>query len=227
MIRALFFDLDNTLFDRGETFRRYALDLLQRRGLSGALQSSVFQRMVEMDRKNQHLPFGEYVTAMTGHCPELQWDSAAFLSDYLPGLLLHVQLHSPTIDLLHELSKSHELALVTNGGALRQREKLKRSGLLACFEPRRIFISEEIGSEKPHPPIFNAALATTSVSPAEILFCGDDPVCDIAGAHRQGLKTCWVRGVNGRIEFPEGSPRPDVTIQRVDELPALLASGSV
>lgn len=62
------------------------------------------------------------------------------------------------IDLLTELKQSYEIGLVTNGVAAWQYDKLEAMGISQLFEPGSIFISEEVGYEKPAPEIFLKAL---------------------------------------------------------------------
>jgi putative hydrolase of the HAD superfamily len=58
-------------------------------------------------------------------------------------------------------------------------------------------ISEEVGVRKPDAKIFELALAGWSIPPASVLFVGDDPVSDIAGATAAGLRTLRVGHEDG------------------------------
>jgi HAD superfamily hydrolase (TIGR01509 family) len=67
--------------------------------------------------------------------------------------------------------------------------------------------SSEVGWRKPHPAIFERALAALHVDPAGTLFVGDTLGTDIAGAAALGMHTCqavWFRA----DDDPDG-PEPD------------------
>ena len=108
--------------------------------------------------------------------------------------------------------------LVTNGTALAQRKKLKLSGLDRLADG--IFISEEMGSNKPEKRFYElCAAAIESFDPARTLAIGDSLTSDIQGANNAGLPCCWYN--------PEHlPPRPDLRIDYViddlRQLPVLL-----
>jgi HAD superfamily hydrolase (TIGR01509 family) len=109
------------------------------------------------------------------------------------------------------------LAVVTNGRARTQRSKLRAAGLEDAFD--RVWISQEVGAPKPRRWIFERALAAAGCAASQALFVGDQPVIDIDGAARRGMRTCWVTGPR-----PEAAPRrdPDLVIGAVSELRSLL-----
>jgi len=74
----------------------------------------------------------------------------------------------------------------------RLRETLEGIGLLELFEPELIKISHEVGFEKPHDAMFEAARESAGVDPARILHVGDSLEADIAPAAAHGLRTFWV-----------------------------------
>ena len=80
--------------------------------------------------------------------------------------------------------------------------------------------SVEVGAEKPHPPIFLAALERAGSEPGEALHVGDQLSSDVEGARGVGIgpvlldRDCNHRGY-------AGCPR----IESLSELPALLARG--
>jgi FMN phosphatase YigB (HAD superfamily) len=85
-----------------------------------------------------------------------------------------------------------KIGIVTNAMQpmlLRDRE-LEEHGLLRYFETCR-FAAADIGYLKPHPVVFETAIACTGTAPASTVFVGDSLNADIAGANRVGLKTVW------------------------------------
>lgn len=96
------------------------------------------------------------------------------------------------VELLKELKQSYSLGLVTNGTAAWQYDKLDAMGIRSWFEPGGIFISEEVGVEKPHPGIFLKALEHFRAAPEETVFVGDSWKHDIEGATRVGIRSIWL-----------------------------------
>ena len=54
-----------------------------------------------------------------------------------------------------------------------------------------IIASSEYGVRKPDPLIFQLACAKVDLPPEEIWFCGDNPRCDVEGAHAAGMFPIW------------------------------------
>ncbi|GAB4286422.1 MAG: YjjG family noncanonical pyrimidine nucleotidase [Marinilabiliales bacterium] len=83
------------------------------------------------------------------------------------------------------VDKKYNLYIITNGFKEVQRVKLENTGLIKYFKD--IFISEEIGFQKPNPEIFRFVLSKINAKPAECLMIGDDPDVDIACAANMGI----------------------------------------
>ena len=103
--------------------------------------------------------------------------------------------------------------IVTNGSP-NQHAKCRKAGL-AALAPF-VIVSEEAGYRKPDPRIFHDALEATGLTaPEEVMFVGDNPVADIDGAKRFGMKATWVR--RGR-QYPTDLHAPDHVIDEVTEV---------
>ena len=98
-------------------------------------------------------------------------------------------------------------------------DSLRRHGLLHLFATRTY--SSEAGVAKPHPGIFQAALATMGVAPTEAVHVGDRLAADVLGAQGAGMKAILIR-VAMRVEA-DLHITPDATIDELSELPAALA----
>ena len=110
------------------------------------------------------------------------------------------------------------MAVVTNGAACLQREKLAASGLGDRFEA--VVVSEDVGLAKPETAIFEHALATMSVDPARAVMVGDHLTKDIEGALAAGLRAVWLN----RDDAPRPQAPPDlIEISTLDDLPEALA----
>jgi putative hydrolase of the HAD superfamily len=193
MIRAIFFDLDGTLFDRVSVHRRYCLDLIHRRpdvfpagqSIADLLDLSGRAYDLEWDRRTVGRQIAD-------RFPGLGMTGAEIANDHATRIAGFVEPDPRIIRLLIALSRHHRLAIVSNGSGRVQRAKLARLGLGEVTP--RAFISGEIGAAKPDPSLFERALAWADCMASETLFVGDDPERDIAGAAGVGMITCWVSG---------------------------------
>ena len=88
------------------------------------------------------------------------------------------------IEVLTALHGRFDLAVISNFDG-RLRMILEHLGLTKFFS--HIFLSSELGADKPDPEIFRRALHLSSVRPNETLHVGDDPERDWAGAGGAGL----------------------------------------
>ena len=117
----------------------------------------------------------------------------------LPGVW---RLEPGALELLQDLrSAGFRLGIISNFD-LRLREILKHVGVLELFE--HIFVSSQVGAEKPSPRIFEAALRRFAVEPAELLHVGDDQKADGDGARAVGIQAFILgfagSGLNGLRE---------------------------
>ena len=107
---------------------------------------------------------------------------------------------------------------VSNGTVSAQNKKLKLSGLGELMDG--IFLSEQVGYEKPNQGFFDAVFA--SIQPAslsEVMIVGDSLTSDIQGGMNAGIVTCWYN--------PEAKPLPaayrvDHHITSLQEIPGIL-----
>ncbi len=67
------------------------------------------------------------------------------------------------------------------------------------------FFSDEVGSPKPYPPIFLAALEATGAAPQEAVHIGDLKRTDIAGARSAGMGSIRYTGLHDDMWSPEDS----------------------
>ena len=80
-----------------------------------------------------------------------------------------------------------------------------------------VVISEAVGFRKPHPKIFEEALAPSGAAPQAALHVGDMAEADAWGAGRLGFRTVWID--LGEEGWPDGLvPAPSLTVARLTDL---------
>jgi putative hydrolase of the HAD superfamily len=95
------------------------------------------------------------------------------------------ELYPEVIDVLEELRPRFQLAVVSNFDG-RLRIILERLGISGFF--KRVFVSSEVGADKPDPEIFRRALKFMQLAAHEVLHVGDDPERDWNAATSAGLQ---------------------------------------
>lgn len=120
---------------------------------------------------------------------------------------------------LSHLKKQYQLAILSNGPSVLQRNKLRWLGLYEIFD--WILISEEIGYNKPDVRIFRYALRATGVKPEESVMIGDSVDADLA-AKNIGIKTILFDPKNLYTTYDFGELTPNVIVSNYQELQAYL-----
>lgn len=117
------------------------------------------------------------------------------------------------------LAQRYRLGLLSNFDDARAgREILADTGVSDHFEV--VVLSAEVRLRKPNPEIFRGLLRRLELAPGDVLFVGDSPREDVAGARAAGVPVVWLSENKG--EFPPDVEAPDFTIGNLTELPALL-----
>jgi putative hydrolase of the HAD superfamily len=94
------------------------------------------------------------------------------------------ELYPEVRGVLEELQPRFQLAVVSNFDG-RLRFILQHLGISKFFA--KVFVSSEIGADKPDPEIYRRALRLLNLQPNEVLHVGDDSERDCAAATAAGL----------------------------------------
>jgi len=117
---------------------------------------------------------------------------------------------------IEALRPHYRLALLSNADDDFLGECLTRNELR--FDT--VVTSEQAESIKPNPEIFHYLSRKLDLSPANVLYVGDNPIPDVLGPVRAGMKCAWVNR-NG-MRKPRNVPHPDVRVRSLTELVGLL-----
>lgn len=138
------------------------------------------------------------------------------LKIYYEEIYSHRKVYPEMIETLAALQKAGiPMGIVsntTNPGFMKDYER-SILGLDPYFEFS--IYSSEVPYRKPHPSIFQLALARLNLDPAEVLFVGDNLKADVVGAQSVGMPTAWLNR-NGK-DLPS-DVIPDYEIKSAAEL---------
>jgi HAD superfamily hydrolase (TIGR01549 family) len=111
------------------------------------------------------------------------------------------QILPGTRDALDRIRQQYAIAVISNADG-KIDAVLRRRGIADCFAS--ITDSGNVGHEKPHAAIFEAALRAMKAEPAESLYVGDVYSIDYVGARNAGMQAVLfdVAGAYREREFP-------------------------
>ncbi|HVN41907.1 MAG TPA: HAD family hydrolase [Steroidobacteraceae bacterium] len=225
VLRAIIFDLDDTLWEVGPVILRaeHAMfDFLERRfprvTERHGLQS---MREVRVRIAREHPAMRHDFTWLRAEALRFHAREAGYPETMAEEVFAvfyrarnEVVPYEDVHPTLERLAATHRLFAISNGNA-----DLAAIGLDRYFE--RSLAAREAGMLKPDPRIFHMLLAAAGLREEEAVHVGDDPAADVEGARRAGVRPVWLnrRGV----PWPADSAPPAHTIRSLAELPGLLA----
>lgn len=233
-LKALFFDLDGTLVEDGDSIQQaltIACQVLQSRWPELDINElAICYRQVsdmawgDYDQHLRHLVAPEAMLAAIWRTTLSRWQLHDPLIErnaaeaYWQHRLNHCRPYSDVFPLLQSLANQFHLCLLTNGAPAMQRAKANATGLPSFFH--HIFVGGEFARGKPDVAIFEAALAAAQCSPWQAAHIGDSLVHDIAGARNAGILSIWLNRKG--LSSSEALPPPDCEIETLhDLLPSL------
>jgi putative hydrolase of the HAD superfamily len=191
MIRAILFDLDETLLDRTQSLYDFAVAQYARfyPHFAHIPITTYIQRLVELDAHGTVWKDKVYQQLLAeSRITAVRWE--ALLDDYVTRFAEACtgfpDLHS-TLDAL--VARGYALGVVTNGRSPFQERNIAAMGIASHFDT--VLVSEAEGVSKPEQEIFLRAARRLGVTAAETVFVGDNPQADIVGAQGAGMMAIW------------------------------------
>ncbi|MBY0202301.1 HAD family hydrolase [Paenibacillus cucumis (ex Kampfer et al. 2016)] len=217
-IKAVIFDLDNTILNRTRTFEGFTQSLINT--YFGHMESTehIKQRIIELDEdgyKEKPRLFDELLEELpwAEHPPHEEL-MAFYGREYVRNSVLMDEAR----EVVQHLKGRYLIGLITNGQTQIQYGKIDQLGIREDYD--HIIVSEEAGVKKPDPRIFQLALDHFGIEPEQCLYIGDHPLNDIQGAAKAGMNTIWMKVNQPWPEKVETTPLH--TIQQLRELKTLL-----
>lgn len=244
MLKAILFDLDDTLIDWSHfDGNYYELELPH--------FTKMRQHLIDIDDEHDALlpPLGQMLEVFRTMA-QAEWSIGreTMRSPHLPNILIAllksfgIDTDKIDVDLLLKhydwgavsgvtvfpevpetlqmlLDNGIEIGIVTNAFqtmAMRDKE-LEQFDLLRYFKKCR-FAAADVGYLKPHPEIFHTALNCIGTKPEETVFVGDNLNADIAGALRVGMKAVWRDTGHHTSRIARDVIEPSATIVSLDEI---------
>lgn len=223
MIEFLFLDLDDTILDFQKAERLALAKTLEAFGLPPTdtvlaryhqINREHWERLERKELTREQVLVGRFAALFQemGLSADAEKVARAYEENLSQG---HYFLPGAE-EALKSLSQTYKLYLASNGTAKVQAGRLKSAGIIPYFQ--EIFVSQEIGANKPDPAYFSACFVRIAgFRKDRAMMVGDSLTSDILGGIQAGIATCWVNP-----HHKIGSIRPDYEIESITQLEALL-----
>ncbi|MBI4243459.1 MAG: TIGR02253 family HAD-type hydrolase [Planctomycetes bacterium] len=226
VLKAIFFDLDDTLFSTREfakLARTNALSNMRKHGLKpdhNELYSQLLEVINEFsvnydkhfDKLLLRLPKNSY----SGVNPAIL--IAAAIVSYHDTKFKHLIPYKDALDFLKRIKRTKLIkGIITAGLAIKQAEKLLRLDLYNYFDKHAIFITDQIGISKPNPKLFTHVCSSLKLKPHECMYIGNSVKNDIIPSKTAGFYTVLLNR-----DKTESDIIPHFTISRFSELTKII-----
>lgn len=214
-MKALIFDLDDTLYDQLLPFKKAVLSFLE-------VKEEDFPGLYKAFRHYSDLLFEDSVSGKIGmkemHILRMQQalrdiglavseETAYAIQEHYSDELEHLDwMNGAETVFSYCQEKDIVLGIITNGPHLHQLKKLNSLGATDWVSPDRIIISGEVGVTKPDPAIFGLMEERLGFAAAEPCYVGDSFDNDVVGARQAAWQCVWF---NHRQRPRTGNVLPD------------------
>jgi FMN hydrolase / 5-amino-6-(5-phospho-D-ribitylamino)uracil phosphatase len=219
-IRAVAFDLDNTLWDVGPVIERaesrmhawmseHCPRIPER--VSVAEMRAARESLAREEPHNAHDFTYLRLASLARHARECGYEEEVAQRAFEVFFTARndVELFPDVRPALERLRSRFPLATLSNGNA-----DVARIGLSELFVVS--LSARQIGIGKPHPRCFERLANELSLEPNAILYVGDDPVLDVEAARAAGLRTAWVDRFS--LQWPTEIEEADLVITNLHAL---------
>lgn len=228
MIKAVLFDLDNTLYDdvpatneaKKGVFKivknYYDIDFEKFLEVYELSKDEIHRELAgTASSHNKALYFQRFIEKMDkGIKPSVILEMYdAFWNSFLDN----IRLDDGVIDVLKFIKKKGlKTGLITNLTTHIQLRKIKRLGIEEFIDV--LVTSEEAGAEKPRAIMFLKASNRLNVLTKESLMIGDSVVSDVEGSNAVGMKSVLINRNKTNVDDLKGYEKPDYVINNILEL---------
>lgn len=230
-LRAIFFDVDDTLYSTTEfakRARRASIQNMIRFGFRMQVDDCLreLNEVVQEFSSNHEHHFDKLLSRI----PEHYYAGinrailiAAAVAGYHDTKVRELSAHEDVVEVMKLLHRYTDLRLgvITNGVSIKQAEKVVRLDVYRYIDSDAIFISDQIGISKPNTKLFQRACRHVGVRPPEAMYVGDHPLHDIDPPNRIGMISVHSRRSGKHLDLPSETS-PDFTIHNFWDLLEIL-----
>lgn len=200
MIRHIFFDLDNTLWDHRKNAwltikvifeteqiaERFSISFTEFHNEYYTINENLWAQIRDGEIDKEYLRIHRFYDSFQFFGIDDAALSEKFENRFLEEILHHNELVQDTVEILNYLrQKNYRLHVLSNGFQEVTSRKCELSGITEYFET--ITSADEINIRKPQPEVFAYALQKSGAAVEESIIIGDDWIADIEGGLAFGM----------------------------------------
>ena len=229
-VEAIFLDIDDTLYPTSEFAHKARINSIKAMIDMGLKDVTPEQCMEELQEVIDEFGsnYDHHYDLLLRRLPKKSFEEINPVLIIAAGVIAYHKtkkhLLAPYEDVsqfLQKISKSNILlGVITAGIPNKQAEKLIRLELVKYFDPRFIFISDQIGIGKSNPKLYKYTCQSVNIDPRLCINIGNNPLTDIDPANSIGMTTVLVR--KGEKYKLKGKTSPCYTISDMQELLKIL-----
>jgi putative hydrolase of the HAD superfamily len=125
-----------------------------------------------------------------------------------------LQLYPDVKRVLNELQCDYRLALISDAQSCYALPEIRAVGLEGYFNP--VVISSHYGFRKPDSRLFQKALDSMNLKPADVIWVGNDMFRDIFGASLLGIRNIFIDSNQGAKSYKDVAP--DYRVQQFEDV---------
>ncbi|MGW7334235.1 HAD family hydrolase [Streptomyces sp. NPDC054840] len=229
-IRAVLWDIDDTLFDYTGADAVGLSRQLEAEGIAARYGTPVealalWRRITDRHWASFAAGAGSFQGQRRDRVREFleqpamtDGEADAWFDQYVEHYKAEWKVFPDVVPVLDTLAAGYRHGVLSNSSLVNQDPKLRDLGLRDRFEV--LVCAVELGVSKPEAGAFLAACEALGLPPGEVAYVGDQPEIDARGARDAGLLSFWLDREGGRGPGPDGAHR----IEGLDQLPELLAA---
>jgi len=211
--KAVFFDLDHTLWDYDRN-ARITLNILYKKYLEGKngihpdvfldefirINDIVWEKFDRGEISREDIRVKRFVEVLELFGIRDQKLAEMVSHEYMKLGPFQTHLMPNARELLDILREKYSLYVLTNGFDEIQHQKLHSAGITGYF--KEIITSERVGNKKPAPDIFEYAVKDAGCPKEETIMVGDNLLTDMAGSIGYGIDCVFLNTKNKVHQVP-------------------------
>ncbi|WP_180235005.1 HAD family hydrolase [Priestia megaterium] len=205
MRKLVLFDLDNTLLPFHSYWEKANVEIFNSSSLTKNLNYESFinlyrkydkelwelhlQQLISLDELRQQ----RLIKTLNDFEIKISIDeSQNYFVEFFNFLINSIVSDEKINNMLLSIKEYYDIGILTNGKISEQKQKIKKMKLNDIISWDHIFISDEIGYEKPDPKAFHYALDNLNVNYEQAIYVGDSWSNDIVGSINAGMRAIWI-----------------------------------
>ncbi len=222
---TIYFDVDDTLYDRSEPFRRsfhklYSDDeklAIKAYRACAERGDEVFLPSQRGEITMEEMYIYRYTKGFEDVGISISPEEALGFQEVYRENQKQIVPGKGVPELLEYCSKAfRSVGIITNGPARKQQDKIRNLGLSRWVRDEMILISGVLKVDKPDPAIFHMAEERAEAKAEQLIYVGDSFYNDIRPACSLGWKTIYLN--RKQEELSAGDPLPDLMLMGEEAL---------